>query len=139
MLVLIPPSMKNTAAQREKLETFLGRCPDRLRVAVEFRDASWQSQEVYDLLEQHDAALVVVDAPGVTTVPRITASFVYARLHGTDPVNKFAGLYSEQVRRSRAEWQLTPRSNLRSGRAACVAGPAPAVTCTCASKQPERR
>lgn len=99
MLVLIPPSMKNTAAQRDKLETFLGRCPDRLRVAVEFRDASWQAQEIYDLLEQYDAALVVVDSPGVTTVPRVTASFVYARLHGTDPVNKFAGLYSEQVRR----------------------------------------
>lgn len=55
------------------------------------------------MLSHHGVGLAVVDAPDVkTNLKTITANFVYARLHGTDPYHKFAGLYTEQVRRTGA-------------------------------------
>ena len=78
------------------------------------------------MLSHHGVALVAVDAPDVKTDFRSTADFVYARLHGTDPYNKFCGLYSEQVRTNRpreadsaqqlAQWARRLRAWASTGR-----------------------
>jgi uncharacterized protein YecE (DUF72 family) len=52
------------------------------RHAVEFRDPSWFAQDVYDLLRQHDAALVVADRSPAPASPWVnTAGWSYLRFH----------------------------------------------------------
>ena len=52
------------------------------RHAFEFRDPSWFAEEVYELLRQHGAALVVADRSPAAPSPWIdTASWSYLRFH----------------------------------------------------------
>ena len=66
-----------------------------MRVAVEFRHASWHDEGVYALLEQHGAAYCVMSGAGLPCVLRATAPFVYVRLHGPDTGHLYAGSYSD--------------------------------------------
>src|SRR5215218_303536 len=52
------------------------------RHAVEFRDPSWFTDEVYELLRRHDAALVIGDRPENTfQTHELTASWTFVRFH----------------------------------------------------------
>ena len=52
-----------------------------LRAAVEFRNESWFSEEVYEVLRAHRAALVVTDQDRWPAAPRLRlSSFAYYRL-----------------------------------------------------------
>jgi uncharacterized protein YecE (DUF72 family) len=79
----------------ERLDYFLGRLPDRIRVAVELRHPSWDHPAVYSLLERHNAAYVVMSGAGLQCVPRATTDAVYARMHGPDSESLYAGKYSD--------------------------------------------
>jgi uncharacterized protein YecE (DUF72 family) len=79
----------------ERLEYFLGRMPDRIRVAVELRHPSWDEPAVYALLELHNAAYVVMSGAGLRCVPRATTDAVYIRMHGPDSESLYAGSYSD--------------------------------------------
>ena len=62
-----------------------------IRWVVEFRNAGWLCQEVYDILARHRAALCIHD--NLPDHPRIlTAGFAYIRYHGTTAHG--AGSYS---------------------------------------------
>ena len=77
----------------ERLRFFLQQLPEWMRVAVEFRHPSWHADEVFDLLERHGAAYVVMSGAGLPCVLRATAPFVYVRLHGPDREHLYAGSY----------------------------------------------
>jgi uncharacterized protein YecE (DUF72 family) len=65
----------------ERLAAALSALP-RGRHAFEFRHESWFADEVYELLERHDAALVVADrAPGGASPQVRTADWWYLRFH----------------------------------------------------------
>src|SRR3712207_2795073 len=66
-----------------------------MRVAVEFRHASWHDEAVYALLESHGAAYCVMSGAQLPCVLRATAPFVYVRLHGPDHEHLYAGSYSD--------------------------------------------
>ena len=55
-----------------------------LRVAFEFRHASWFSEEIFDLLRQHQAALCVAESDELQTPDVITAPFCCYRLRKSD-------------------------------------------------------
>lgn len=76
----------------ERLETFLEALPRRHRYAFEFREPSWHSKDVYDLLRRHRAAFCVFDIGGFHSPIQVTADFTYIRLHG--PAKKYQGSYS---------------------------------------------
>ena len=76
VLVQLPPSLR---VDPGRLERFLGWLPPDLRVAVEFRDASWFTDEVYDVLRAHDAALCVTDAESLAVPDVVTAGYAYYR------------------------------------------------------------
>jgi uncharacterized protein YecE (DUF72 family) len=78
-----------------RLEYFLSRLPPWMRVAVEFRHASWHDDAVYALLERHGAAYCVMSGAHLPCVLRTTASFVYVRMHGPDPQHLYAGSYAD--------------------------------------------
>ena len=81
VLFQLPPNFK---ADVPLLESFLGKLPSDIRCAVEFRNASWMTDETYRLLEKHRVALCLAESD-TFEVPRvITADFVYARLRKED-------------------------------------------------------
>ena len=54
----------------------------RKRHAVEFRHASWLTEETFALLRGHNVSLVNADVPRAKVVFTATADFVYLRRHG---------------------------------------------------------
>lgn len=62
------------------LDEFLGGLPKDLRYAFEFRHTSWLSDEVYDLLKKHNAALCWAESEKLEVPEVATADFVYFRL-----------------------------------------------------------
>jgi uncharacterized protein YecE (DUF72 family) len=79
----------------ERLDEFLGRLPRQVRVAVEMRHPSWDAEEVYTVLERHEAAYVVMSGAKLPRVLRATAPFVYVRMHGPSDERLYAGSYPD--------------------------------------------
>jgi uncharacterized protein YecE (DUF72 family) len=66
----------------DRLRSFLSGLPGGFRYAFEFRDPSWLTQPVYEVLRAANAALVIYDLEGETSPLQVTGDFVYVRLHG---------------------------------------------------------
>ncbi len=85
VLFQLPPNLK---ADPERLAGFLKEAaPERtaaLRVAFEFRHASWFADEIFDLLRQHQAALCVAESDELQTPDVITAPFCCYRLRKSE-------------------------------------------------------
>jgi uncharacterized protein YecE (DUF72 family) len=97
LLVQFPPSLKNQ--HLGKLEILLGAIrqadPQNLwNVAVEFRDKSWYTEEVNDVLTAYDSNVVIHDLPA-SAPPSSTplAECLYIRFHG--PTGRYRGSYPD--------------------------------------------
>jgi uncharacterized protein YecE (DUF72 family) len=64
-------------------------------VAVEFRHPSWNDEEVFRLLERHNAAYCIMSGAQLPCILRATAPFVYVRMHGPDDSHLYGGSYSD--------------------------------------------
>lgn len=91
LLFQLPPRWR---ANSERLETFLEILPDGIRAAFEFRDPSWFDERVYTALEEHNAAFCIYEFDRRISPKKITADFIYVRLHG--PEGAYQGSYSTQ-------------------------------------------
>ncbi|TDT41444.1 uncharacterized protein YecE (DUF72 family) [Halospina denitrificans] len=78
-----------------RLEAFLKSLDPELHYAFEFRDPSWHTASVYDLLHQYRAAFCIYDLAGQRAPEVVTTDFVYVRLHGPD--DAYEGCYGRQV------------------------------------------
>ena len=65
LLWQLPPTFRR---DDERLATALAALP-RGRQALEFRDPSWFTEDVYSLLREHEVALVVADRAGLPEAP----------------------------------------------------------------------
>jgi uncharacterized protein YecE (DUF72 family) len=92
LLVQLPPGLSYDYA---RLEYFLKQISAGLKVAIEFRHDSWHCEQIFSLLEQHGVAYCVMSGAHLPCVLRVTAPFVYARLHGPDTNHLYGGSYSE--------------------------------------------
>ncbi len=92
LLVQLAPAHQRDDA---RLDHFLARMPDWIRVAVEFRHPSWLDDRVFAILERHGAAYTVMSGAGLPCILRATAPFVYVRWHGPDHSNLYGGSYSD--------------------------------------------
>ena len=82
VLVQLAPNMK---ADTERLEAFLADAkPLGLRLAFEFRHASWFDAATYRLLEAHTAALCVAESDELETPDVATAPFACYRLRKSE-------------------------------------------------------
>lgn len=88
ILFQLPPRWKVNV---ERLEAFLSAMPRDHRYTFEFRDESWFTERVYDLLRAHNAALCFYHQMGHDSPQEVTADFIYVRLHGTE--SKYGGSY----------------------------------------------
>ncbi|RFZ91253.1 DUF72 domain-containing protein [Mucilaginibacter conchicola] len=78
------------------------------RVSVEFRHRGWYQPEVYGLLREYGAGMVLHDMPGASPPLTETAGHVFLRFHG--PEKGYRGSYSDAYLAEYAgyirEWQL---------------------------------
>jgi uncharacterized protein YecE (DUF72 family) len=77
LLFQLPPFLKKDV---ELLEVFLHDLPTGLKPAVEFRHASWFTDETFEVLKRFGVALCVADTEEHTTPFQVTAPFGYMRL-----------------------------------------------------------
>lgn len=92
LLVQLPPDQQRDDA---RLECFLTSVPSAVPVALELRHPSWVAEEIFQILERHDAAYVVTSGAGLPCVLRATSAVVYLRLHGPDHDHLYSGSYSD--------------------------------------------
>ena len=76
----------------KRLENFLPHLNKEFQHTIEFRNQSWLTEKVYDLLHQHEVAFCIYDFNYYQSPILTTANFVYIRLHGPgrayhDPYN----------------------------------------------------
>lgn len=96
-LAQLPPTLQRDDAL---LDAFLTAMPSRFDIAVEFRHDSWLHDDVFALLDRHDAAYVVMDGPTPKTHTddvRVTSSSVYIRFHGPKGAKLYGGSYSDEA------------------------------------------
>jgi uncharacterized protein YecE (DUF72 family) len=100
LLLQLPPNLRKDP---DRLGACLALVPPGVRLAVEFRHASWLEDEIYALLRERNTALCVADTEEGTTPVVPTADFGYLRLrdraYGPDEL----GTWAQTARR--AEWR----------------------------------
>jgi uncharacterized protein YecE (DUF72 family) len=88
ILFQLPPRWK---CNPDRLRGFLDLLPSNFRYTFEFRDDSWWNDEVYQLLRDKGSAFCLFDLNGRESPRKITADFLYIRLHG--PGGPYQGRY----------------------------------------------
>jgi uncharacterized protein YecE (DUF72 family) len=75
----LPPSL---GVDVGLLESFVAGLNREIPQVVEFRNASWFTEDVYRVLERFEVGLCVVSSPSMPVVVRVTAPVAYVRWHG---------------------------------------------------------
>jgi uncharacterized protein YecE (DUF72 family) len=78
VLFQLPPRFP---ADPARLRRFCRLIPSGMRPAFEFRDRSWESDEVFEILCGAGAAFVWADTPGARIPTVVTGGWVYVRFH----------------------------------------------------------
>jgi uncharacterized protein YecE (DUF72 family) len=89
ILFQLPPGWK---VNEERLEAFLQQLPRKHKYVFEFRNPTWYTEKVYNLLRKHNCAFCMYELAGHVSPAIDTANFLYVRLHG--PGNKYEGSYT---------------------------------------------
>jgi uncharacterized protein YecE (DUF72 family) len=108
VLFQLPP---NWTIHLDRFAHFLDALPKYHRYAFEFRNETWNTPEVMQLLRSHNAAYCAYDLAGYQSPVEITADIAYVRLHG--PGGKYQGSYSDEALRSWAQRIGEWRQNLK--------------------------
>ena len=90
ILFQLPPQWHVNA---ERLDAFLDVLPEGQRAAFEFRDESWYTNLIYDLLGKAGAAFCIHDHQDAPSPERVTTDWVYVRFHG--PRGDYGGKYPD--------------------------------------------
>ena len=81
ILFQLPPSF---ASDADRLGNFVRLLPRGLKVAFEFRNASWFDDKIYKVLQDSNAGLCFAENESLDTPFVLTADFVYLRLRKPD-------------------------------------------------------
>jgi uncharacterized protein YecE (DUF72 family) len=95
VLVQLPPSF-SFQSDFGRLKTFLGRAPEDVKFAVEFRHPSWLREDVWSFLRGRNVANVIVDEPLLPPDIVTTADFAFIRWHGRGSRPWYNYRYSEK-------------------------------------------
>lgn len=106
ILFQLPPGWK---INLPRLESFLSFLPPDHRYVFEFRNKTWYQPDVYQILEKYNCAFCIYDLGHQLSPLKVTADFVYIRLHG--PGDNYQGSYSAEMlqhwKERCIEWQHT--------------------------------
>jgi uncharacterized protein YecE (DUF72 family) len=103
LLFQLPPYLR---CDLERLDTFLRGMPFGAQVVFEFRHPSWFSDETYEVLRTHRAALCVADTEEGATPFVETAAFGYLRLRRPDYDSAALGAWVDRLRNA-TRWKQT--------------------------------
>jgi len=78
-----------------RLENLLAILPRDVRYAFEFRELSWISEEVLQVLRRFHAAFCIYELAGYHSPLHLTADYTYVRLHGP-AAGKYQGSCSDE-------------------------------------------
>ena len=92
ILFQLPPGW---SVNQERLQNFLSFLPEGYRYVFEFRDFSWHTAGIIDMLSRRGAAFCIFEMAGQRSLKEVTADFVYVRLHGPDR-EAYKGMYTSQ-------------------------------------------
>lgn len=92
ILFQLPPHWRFNG---ERLAAFLNTLSTEFRYTFEFRDPDWLNSETYDLLSEHQVAFCIYELNGFLSPKKVTADFVYIRLHG--PNGPYQGSYDNRA------------------------------------------
>jgi uncharacterized protein YecE (DUF72 family) len=81
ILFQLPPFLK---VDEERLRIFLECIPEQTRAAIEFRNESWFTERVFNLMREHDVALCIAESDELQVPEAITASFAYFRFRKSE-------------------------------------------------------
>jgi uncharacterized protein YecE (DUF72 family) len=101
ILFQLPPRMKVDLARLDGLRRALRRRKG-LKIALEFRDESWLTQEVYDAVERAGWTICLADWRDLRRDIPVVGPFCYIRRHGTTA--QYASLYSDEQVAADAEF-----------------------------------
>jgi uncharacterized protein YecE (DUF72 family) len=90
ILFQLPP---NWNANPDRLEQFVEGLGGSRRYVFEFRDTSWFTPEIYDVLRNARCAFCIYELGDTTSPDIVTADFAYIRLHG--PGSAYEGSYDD--------------------------------------------
>jgi uncharacterized protein YecE (DUF72 family) len=110
ILFQLPPKWKINI---ERFDEFLAALPRKHRYAFEFRETSWITEPVLNLLQRYRAAFCIYEIAGYISPLHVTADFAYVRLHGPTE-RKYAGSYSDKQLQHWAEWITEQQQHLRA-------------------------
>ncbi|MGE3712697.1 MAG: DUF72 domain-containing protein [Hyphomicrobiaceae bacterium] len=105
----------NFHADRERLARFLRMLSRRHRYAFEFRNASWYTDEIFDLLSKNNISLCIADHHLAPAPWLATAGHVYVRGHGPD--GRYRDNYPDATLR---QWSRRIMQWHGEGRSVCV-------------------
>jgi uncharacterized protein YecE (DUF72 family) len=102
LLFQLPPFWKFNEERLEGFCRFLGHQKQvpGLRCALEIRHPSWYCEACFQILREHNFALVFADWPGFNVQEPLTADFVFIRRHG--PESLYASNYPDAYLRKMA-------------------------------------
>ncbi|HKV50990.1 MAG TPA: DUF72 domain-containing protein [Gemmatimonadaceae bacterium] len=81
ILFQLPPNLKKDVP---RLQTFVDSLPNDRRFTIEFRNATWFEDDVYEVLRARGVALCITEQPDFASPVMATAPWGYARLHRLD-------------------------------------------------------
>lgn len=97
ILVQLPPGWSPDPG---RLDRFLEEAATDVRWAVEVRNSGWLRDDIFRILDEHDAALCIHDL--IDDHPRVlTSDWTYLRYHGPE---KYSGSYPTEVLQGEAGW-----------------------------------
>jgi uncharacterized protein YecE (DUF72 family) len=109
VLFQLPP---NWQVDTERLNSFVSLLPRKHSYAFEFRNPTWNTDEVYSILNRNNLGYCAFDLAGTQSPVVVTAKFAYIRLHG--PGGKYQGSYSDAALRAWAKQIEQWSSHLKS-------------------------
>ncbi|AKT51001.1 DUF72 domain-containing protein [Arsenicicoccus sp. oral taxon 190] len=92
LVVQLPADLHRDDA---RLSGFLGLLPERVLVAVEPQHESWLDDDVFALLDRHDAGFVVSVVAEREPVLRAVGRLAYLRFHNSDPQWRYGGSFDD--------------------------------------------
>lgn len=99
VLIQLPPSF--SVKEFRTTEEFLDRLPSGYDYAIEFRNASWNTEGPREMLKHYNIAAVMTDSPEPDNLkflsePIVTSNHSFIRWHGRNVKHRYNYLYSKK-------------------------------------------
>ena len=94
VLFQLPPNLKKDIP---RLQAFVDTLPNERKFTIEFRNATWFEEDVYEVLRGRGIAMCITEQPEFASPVVATAPWGYARLHRLDYDEAALGKWADRL------------------------------------------